>query len=164
MRYDDPRNDAEHFVYIIWRKDEALYVGMTMNPEQRLSHWRPGARTGYFPAATHVDVWAVGPGRTNAEWVERETIRALDPTSNTRHSPRRDREARLWTEYYEWAHAYDHGYNPEPWTLDQATADARFAAIGYTAPDVQALHEKRRQQLHDIVNAIGGPAPEAGAA
>lgn len=74
--------DEPHAVYIVWRGDDALYVGMTSDWRSRTSvHWRN------FPDATHIDVWHVAANRYEAEVVERDTIRDLDPPNNHRHSP-----------------------------------------------------------------------------
>lgn len=83
--------DKPHAVYIVWRGDEALYVGMTSNWDARTKQ-----HMGYFrdlpwrPAATHIDVWHCAEGRYEAEQIEYQTIRDLDPPHNTRHSPRFD--------------------------------------------------------------------------
>lgn len=82
--------DREHFVYVMWHRDEPLYVGMTYNPGRRLSTWGVFGKCSrpWLRAVTHVDVWAVGPGRAAAARIEAETIRALDPAHNIENSPR----------------------------------------------------------------------------
>lgn len=130
--------DAEHHVYVIWRDDTPLYVGMTANWEQRFGqheHFFVGSAR--RAAATHADVWHVGPGRAAAEAIEAETIRALDPLGNTVHSPRAERRRAEWLWYSSWSDAYvrgqfDHAYR---WALEPeaiAHAEAALAANGWS--------------------------------
>ncbi len=99
--------DEPHAVYIVWDGDVALYVGMT-------SDWwaRTGQHMRYFDGtrycnATHIDVWECADSRYEAEVIERDVIRALDPRENTRHSPSREAEyARARAEWIEQDNAY----------------------------------------------------------
>lgn len=99
--------DEPHAVYVIWRNDVALYVGMTSNWEARTK-----AHEGFFTgplAATHIDAWEACATRAEAEELERQTIRDLDPSQNAQHSPRRERMAEDWRWYSEWVAAQLHG-------------------------------------------------------
>lgn len=83
-----------HSVYIVWRGDEALYVGMT-------SDWltRTAQHMHYFDdrgRATHIDVWEVADSRWDAEQLEAQMIRDLDPLDNVEHSPRAARRRAEW--------------------------------------------------------------------
>lgn len=85
-----------HAVYVIWRHDVALYVGMTSDWETRISQHR--RRFFVNGDSTHADVWHVGNSREEAEAIEADTIRDLDPLHNVAHSPRAEREAAAWVE------------------------------------------------------------------
>lgn len=86
--------DLPHAVYVIWRDDEPLYVGMTSNWINRTSQHKT-----YFDApynATHLDVWHVAESRWEAEQIETATIRDLDPLHNSQNSPRVERRRATW--------------------------------------------------------------------
>jgi hypothetical protein len=96
--------DLPHAVYIVWSDDVALYVGMTSN-------WlaRTGQHMRYIAdgRATHIDVWACADSRYEAELIERDTIRALDPRDNYRHSPRAEAiHAKALADWIEQDNAY----------------------------------------------------------
>jgi predicted GIY-YIG superfamily endonuclease len=81
--------DKPHFVYVVWADDEPLYVGMTSDWMTRTGHHLHYFRPSEFRAsATHIDVWECAESRYEAELIERDVIRALDPRDNSRHSPR----------------------------------------------------------------------------
>jgi hypothetical protein len=76
--------DRQHAVYIVWRHDEPLYVGMTSNWWQRT-----GMHLNRFAGrVTHIDVWDLAVSRAEAEVYERMTIRDLTPTDNYVHTDR----------------------------------------------------------------------------
>ncbi len=83
-------NSRPHFVYVMWRDEECLYVGMTGNYALRLRQWQvmsPQAPNylyrGWPPTVTHVDVWEVAD-RAEALSVEAQTIWGLKPLHNSR--------------------------------------------------------------------------------
>lgn len=132
--------DADHYVYVIWRGDEALYVGMTADWEQRLAqHEHYFASSARREAATHADVFHVGPGRRNAERIEIEVIKALDPLHNTAHSPRVQRLQEQWIWYSDWCTAYLNA----PW--DPSCSWAREPQAIARAESVLALHGWSRE-------------------
>ncbi len=149
------RRDAGHYVYVAWRGDEALYVGMTYDYEQRLLDWERSG--GWWRDATHVDVWEVGPGRTNAEHIERDAIRALDPAHNRMHSPRVERDKQAWQDYCRWSDALlsCDTFPDRSWAADQALADRVCAAVGVQSPDVAAVVESNRERMRRIVESVG---------
>lgn len=171
MRHDDPRHHSTHWVYVVWRDDTPVYVGMTSNPDQRLTTWglftpRKSPPSWWGPV-THVDVWNVGPGRTNAERVERDTIQALDPAQNRQWSPRVERDKQAWHEYCEWADALRlaDAFPDREWAVDQELADRLCAAVGREAPDVAAFVEANRAHLRRVVESLPDLAtPEAAVA
>lgn len=83
MTYRDPRyvhiEDLPHVVYIYWRDDEPLYVGMTSNIEQRM---RTHRSTPWDRDCTHIDIWHLDCKRPEAEAVEAQAIWDLSPTGN----------------------------------------------------------------------------------
>lgn len=151
----------DHHVYIAWRGDECLYVGMTADPDTRLAFWEKQGRSGWYPEATHVDVWHIGPGRTRAYDVEREAIVALDPSHNLQFSPRVDRDKQAWHDYCRWSEALQTctTFTDRQWAVDQELADRLCAAVGRKAPDVKAYVEADRAYMHNIIASIGSPLP-----
>ena len=97
--------DAPHCIYVIWADEVPLYVGMTANWERRLPqhNWRFSEIHG----ATHSDVWEACSSRWEAELLERDTIRSLDPLHNREHSPTVTRMRDDWYWYSEWREAFD---------------------------------------------------------
>lgn len=78
-----------HSVYVMWRGDEPLYVGMTSNMDRRLrghqvmSPKAPNYRYGGWKVqVTHVDEWEIGCNRAEARRIEAQTIRDLAPAWN----------------------------------------------------------------------------------
>lgn len=149
--------DEPHCIYVIWHNDLALYVGMTSDWEQRLkAHGHYWGKTPFRPAATHMDVWHAADNRHEAEVVEADTIRTLDPIYNSRHSPRAARRDAEWAEYSEWADAYRNSWRRADceWALDQATADRVCALVGYVAPNIAADQAERRASMVRAVNSL----------
>lgn len=125
----------EHFVYVIWQGDVALYVGATCDWEQRLdAHGHYWDADSWSPLATHIDVWEVGAGRTAALALEAQTIRNLDPVVNVTHSPRAARLRAEWDWYSDWLAAYNRS------TFDLDSAWARDPAARARAEQVLLAH------------------------
>lgn len=138
--------ERPHYVYLYWRDDECLYVGMTSNPASRMSQHKGSA---HDRDATHIDVWYVGDDRRECERIETETIRALDPPHNTYQSPRAEAFRAAWAEYSAWCEAYRRAWFDASceWAYDQDTADRVHAAVGYPSFDIAAALEANRQSL-----------------
>jgi hypothetical protein len=119
-----------HWVYVIWNGDECVYVGMTSDWRNRTGvHAKNYLATG---RATHIDVWAAANGRADAETVEQQTIRDLDPVDNRQHSPRTESRRQAWAYFSEWRHAYErisYDYPPNVWALDHDSVAKAHAAL-----------------------------------
>lgn len=91
--------DRPHAIYIVWgggNGDEPIYVGMTSNWVTRVGSHMHYLRDG---EAVHIDVWHACDSRAEAEALEEQTIRALDPRDNCQHSPTRERDRAEWEAY-----------------------------------------------------------------
>lgn len=73
--------DRPHVVYIAWRDDMPLYVGMTSDLDRRLSAHRSSMSSGWTTGYTHIDFVEV-PNRAAAERVEALVIADLQPGGN----------------------------------------------------------------------------------
>jgi hypothetical protein len=149
-------DERPHYVYVFWNGDECLYVGMTADPLGRLAAHRHSVHNA---AATHVDVWSLGCDRREAERVEADAIRALDPLHNTFMSPRAEKRRADWAAYSEWANAYQRAwlYADCEWALDQATADRVCALVGYNAPNIAEREAQRRADMSRIAESLTSP-------
>lgn len=152
-RTRDELEPLDHYVYVMWRDAAAVYVGMTHDYDKRLAQHESNRKHMRW---THVDAWEVGPGRTNAERIETETIRVLDPEYNRQHSPRVERDKQAWHDYCEWADALrlSDTFPDREWAVDQALADRLCAAVGRTAPDVHAYVEANRAYTQAVINSL----------
>ncbi len=134
-----------HYVYVVWNGDTPVYAGMTSDWRSRTSvHAKAYLDTG---RATHIDAWHVGHSRAEAEAVEADTIRALDPADNVQHSPRAEAQRQAWMEYSAWLDAWHRAISDPAfeWALDPEIARRVCHAVGYEPPTITV--EQRRAEM-----------------
>ena len=73
--------DRPHVVYIAWRDDTPLYVGMTNDLDRRLRAHRVSSTSEWTTGHTHVEFVDV-VNRAAAERLERQVILDLRPINN----------------------------------------------------------------------------------
>jgi predicted GIY-YIG superfamily endonuclease len=123
-----------HWVYVVWNGDTPVYAGMTSDWRARTSvHVKDYLDTG---RATHIDAWQVCDNRDDAERIEIDTIRALDPADNRQHSPSAEARRAAWLAYSEWGDAWYHALSDPSceWAHDPDTAARICRAVGREAP------------------------------
>lgn len=138
-----------HAVYVVWggdAGDEALYVGMTSNWVNRIGSHMHYLRDG---EAVHIDVWHAASNRADAEVLEAQTIRDLDPIHNRVHSPTHERREQEWAEYAAWAEAYSrHAYdNRITWAREPEALDRALEILlsqGYSGEALTSMHPTGR--------------------
>lgn len=137
MSLDLDLSERPHSVYVFWNGEECLYVGMTANPLARLAAHRGSMLN---KSATHIDVWDLGCNRAEAERIEAEAIRALDPKWNTYLSPRVDRRRAALADYDEWRDALRRSrFEPSyEWARDPGVGVPICTAIGKDFAEVVA--------------------------
>lgn len=85
MTYRDPRyahiEKRPHVVYVYWRHEAPLYVGMTCDVERRI---REHERNQWMRDHTHIDIWQLDCPRAEAEAIESAAIASLQPRDNRR--------------------------------------------------------------------------------
>lgn len=104
--YSAHRSLDPHHVYTFWQGSTPLYVGCTVNLQQRMREHR---RTVWMSAATWI-AWVTFPDRNAGLMAEAERISKLRPHYNIRYNPGRDRVVdRLAAElaYQEWSDEID---------------------------------------------------------
>ncbi len=136
-----------HWVYVVWNGDTPIYAGMTSDWRSRTSvHARNYLDTG---RATHIDAWQVCHDRDEAERVEVETIRALDPVDNRQHSPSAEARRAAWLAYSEWHDAWYSAISDPTceWAHDVETAERICRAVGRRPPGITL--DDLRADFHD---------------
>ena len=77
--------DAPHWLYRMYNAaGDLLYIGITVNPKQRLALWRSRGSNPWFSAVTSI-CWRQYPDRWKASCAEEDAIKAEHPRHNVLH-------------------------------------------------------------------------------